>query len=140
MERELGAIALVAVLLAAAGCTGALGGGEAGEIVIESERGPNDQVFVYAYSTAGNLPEGTVVAVNNTLPDVANASGTLGRPVDAETRVYLGGPLGSPSLTEFRHGTAPTSSLVPEGVSVTVTVTVSTGERTASETFRFEES
>lgn len=136
MDRERGALLLVVVVLLTAGCSGALGE-EDGEIVIQSEEGQNGQTFVSVASIGGQLQEGTEIAVEHTLPGVANVSGTLDRSADPGTRVYLGGPLGSEVVTEFRHGMPPNSGLVPAGVEVSVTVTVTTEERTATETFTF---
>lgn len=135
MERGYAVVALVVLLLGAAGCTGAIGS-ETASMVVASEENGQGETFVYVEASGGQLPAGTEITVENTLSDVETVSGTLDRPANEGTRVYLGGPLGSDSLTEFRYGMAPATGVAPPDVTVSVTVTVDTGERVVSETIQ----
>lgn len=137
MQREYVVLGVVAVLLATAGCVDTFDD-ETGPIEIGSEEGPQGQTFVYVASPSSQLPADTTITVENDLDGVEDAEGTLDRPVNEGTRVYLGGPIGSASVTEFRHGMPPSSSVVPNGVDVTLTVTVDDGDRVARETLPFE--
>lgn len=136
MQRNCAAVVLAVLLFAAAGCTGAFGA-QNGAVEIGTEEGSQGQQYVYVESTGGQLPAGTEIAVEHTLDGVPNASGTLDRSANEGTRVYFGGPLGSASVTDFRHGMPPGTTLVPPDVTVTVTVSVDTGEQTASKTTTF---
>ena len=128
-------VALGAIVVTA-GCVG-LTPAEGETIEIGTTEDRQGGTHVYVQATDGQLPTGTEIAVESTLAGVEDASGTLERPADRGTRVFLGGPLGTDSLTTFRFGMVPQSTVVPEGLSepVTVTITVDTGEHTATESF-----
>lgn len=138
MMRGYAVVALVVLLFGAAGCTGAIGS-ETTAIDVDSEEDGQGETYIYVEASGGQLPAGTEITIENSLSDVEDASGTLDRPANEGTRVYLGGPLGSDSLTEFRHGMEPASGIAPPDVAVTVTVTVDTGDHVVSETIAIEE-
>lgn len=133
MKRKVGAAVLALVLLGTAGCTGVFGA-ENGAAEIGSEEGSQGETFVYVESSGGQLPEGTEITVEHTLSEMDTVSGTLDRPANEGTRVYVGGPLGTESASDFRHGMPPANSIVPPNVEVELTVTVDTGEQTVTET------
>lgn len=138
MQRRHLLTALVGGTLGTPGCTEAFGA-DAGPIEIESETGSQGKVFVYVVSRGAQLPTGTEITIEHDFGSDERVTGTLDSPANKDTRVYLGGPLGSGSLTDFRHGLPPSSSLVPEDVTVGITITVDDGERTVSETLTIGE-